>query len=119
MKHKLVLALLIITAILTLNFNLNQVIKTSLKLTVLNELGHQEQNVKVQLFITEDDYRNETNRMGEAMMTDKKGRVVFKDLKPVVYYVHAQKGDKTNIGRGVQTDKLEEGKINKTTIIIE
>jgi len=111
--------MLIAVAVLTLNSGLNQVVKTSLKLTVLNGLGHQEENVKVQLFKTEDDYRNETNRVGEASMTDKKGKVVFKDLEPVVYYVHAQKGDKTNIGRGVQTDKLEEGKINKTTIIIE
>ncbi|MTI23366.1 carboxypeptidase regulatory-like domain-containing protein, partial [Fulvivirga kasyanovii] len=32
---------------------------------------------------------------------------------------NAVKGDKNNIGAGVQTDTLIEGKMNKVTIIIE
>lgn len=96
-----------------------QFFSTSLKLTVLNELGNQEENVMVQLFPTEEDYRNETNPVTEVQYTDKKGRVKFKDLEPRVYFVNAEKGDKNNIGAGVQTDTLAENKLNKITIVIE
>jgi hypothetical protein len=45
--------------------------------------------------------------------------VKIKELEARVYYVNAEKGDKNNIGAGVMTDKLDEGKVNKVTIIIE
>ena len=96
-----------------------QVLNTSLRISVLNDLGNIEQNVTVTLFKSEEDYRDETNQVGVPLKTDKKGRVTFKKLKSAVYYIHAKKGDKTNVGRGVQTEKLEEGKINKLNIIIE
>lgn len=96
-----------------------QLLKTSLSLTVRNELGNTEEGVAVQLFPTEEDYRNETNPSSEILYTDKKGRVKFKELEPKVYFVNAVKGDKNNIGAGVQTDTLQDGKVNKVTIIIE
>ena len=97
----------------------SQVFKTSLKLTVLNELGNPEASTQVQLYLTEDDYRNETNAVTEIFLTDEKGQVKIKDLENRVYYVSAVKGDKDNIGAAVMTDKLEPGKVNKVTIIIE
>ncbi|GAA0890977.1 hypothetical protein GCM10009122_06560 [Fulvivirga kasyanovii] len=94
-------------------------LNTSIKITVRNELGNLEEGVSVQLFPTEEDYRNETNPVTEKQMTDSKGQVKFRDLEPKVYFVNAVKGDKNNIGAGVQTDTLIEGKMNKVTIIIE
>lgn len=96
-----------------------ELLSTSLKITVRNELGNLEEGVSIQLFSTEEDYRNETNPVTEKQMTDGKGQVKFKDLEPKVYFVNAVKGDKNNIGAGVQTDTLIEGKMNKVTIIIE
>lgn len=96
-----------------------QILKTSLKITVRNELGNLEDGVEVQLFESDEDYRKETNPVQEAAYTDAKGQVKFKELKPKVYYILAKKGDKSNIGAGVSTDKLEDGKLNKVTIIIE
>ena len=96
-----------------------QLLKTSLRITVLNDLGNIQENAIVQLFPSEEDYRNETKPVGPAQKTDKKGRVTFKDLKPRVYFIHAKKGDATNVGRGVQTEKLAEGKVNKLNTVIE
>lgn len=112
-------ALLIVGIIGLFAFNSVQLMKTSLTITVRNELGNIEEGVGVQLFPTEEDYRNETNPSSEIEYSDKKGKVRFKDLEPKVYFVNAVKGDKNNIGAGVQTDTLQEGKVNKVTIIIE
>lgn len=96
-----------------------QIFPTTMKLTVRDELGNTVQGAEVQLYGSDEDYRNEENPVTEKMATDKKGDVKFKDLEPKVYYVLAQKGDKNNWGAGVQTDTLQAGKMNKVTIIIE
>ena len=97
----------------------NQLWNTSLRITVLNELGNQEEGVTVQLYKTQEDYEDETNPVGEPALTDKKGRVTFKDLEPIVYFVSAVKGKMNNHGAGIATGTLEEGKINKVNLIIE
>lgn len=112
-------AFLIVGVIGLFAFTSTQMLKTSLTITVRNNLGNIEEGVNVQLFPTEEDYRNETNPSTDKLVSDKKGRVRFKDLEPKVYFVNAVKGDKNNIGAGVQTDTLAEGKVNKVTIIIE
>ena len=101
------------------SFSTFQVFNTSMKINVRNELGNIEEGVSVQLFGSEEDYRNETNPVTEKLVTDKKGNVKFKELESKVYYVSAVKGDKNNVGAGVATAKLEDGKMNKLTIIIE
>jgi hypothetical protein len=100
---------------LTLQF---QLIKTSMNVTVRNELGNTEEGATVTLFETEADYKAEKNPVGE-MTTDAKGLARFKELKPISYYVLVKKGDKNNFGGGEQTGKLEEKRINKVTIVIE
>ena len=80
---------------------------TSLRITVLNELGNTEEEVKVTLYHNSEDYKKEENAVMEGKMTDKKGRVTFKGLESKVYFVNAEKGDKNNYGAGVQTDKLQ------------
>lgn len=97
----------------------DQLLPTSLRITVLNELGNVEPEAKVTLYGNGEDYKKEENAVMEGKMTDKKGRVTFKGLEPKVYFVNAEKGDKNNYGAGVQTDTLEEGKVNKVNIIIE
>ena len=96
-----------------------QVFKTNLKITVRNELGNIEEDVRVQLYENEEDYRNEINPITDVQLTNKKGEVKFKDLEPKAYYILAKKGEKNNWGGGEITDILEEGKLNKVTIVIE
>ena len=96
-----------------------QVFKTSVKITVIDELGNIVKGASVQLYGTDEDYRQETNSVTEIGITDKKGQVKFKELESKVYFVSAVKGDKNNVGAGVQTAKLEEGKLNKFNIVIE
>jgi hypothetical protein len=95
-----------------------QIIKTQLTITVRNELGNTEEGVKVQLFETEEDYKNEKNVAAEGT-SDKKGNVKFKELKAIPYFVIARKGDKDNSGGGEQVGKLEPNRINKATLVIQ
>ena len=92
---------------------------TSLKITVLNELGNPVEGASVQLFTSDADYRAETNAISEVQLTNKKGKTTFKKLEPIIYYVNVEKGDKNNDGAGVQTDSLKSSLLNKVTIIIE
>ena len=95
-----------------------QIIKTSLTLTVRDEIGNTVQDANVKLFEKEDDYVAEKNWVTEGT-TDEKGVVKFKNLKAIPYFVLAKKDDKDNAGGGEQTGKLEEKKFNKATIVIQ
>jgi hypothetical protein len=95
-----------------------QIIKTSLTITVRDELGNIVPGVSVKLFEEEADYIAEKNITAEGT-TDEKGIVKFKNLKAIPYFVLAKKEDKDNSGGGEQTGKLEEKKFNKVTIVIQ
>ncbi len=94
-----------------------QIIKTTLTLTVRDELGNTVVEANVRLFETEANYTEEKNPVAEAF-TDKKGVVKFKDLQAIPYWVIVRKGDMDNAGAGEQIGKLEANKINKATVII-
>jgi len=96
----------------------HQIFNTSLAVTVRDDLGNTVDSVKVQLFLKEADFTKEVNSIAEAT-TDKKGVCHFKKLKPESYYILARKGDKDNTGGGEKIGKLENGKFNKITIIIQ
>lgn len=95
-----------------------QLIKTTLTVTVRDELGNTVEGAKVQLFENEADYTAEKNIVSEGV-TDKKGVLKLKELKAMAYYVIVRKEDKDNSGGGEQTGKLEANKINKVTIVIQ
>jgi hypothetical protein len=95
-----------------------QLIKTQISITIRNDLGNIEEGVSVKLYATEEDYKTEKNPVAEGT-TDAKGVVKFKELKPISYFVLAQKDDKDNFGGGEQTGKLEANRVNKVTIVIQ
>jgi hypothetical protein len=95
-----------------------QILKTSLNVTVLNELGNPVEGATVQLFEKEADYKEEKNVSLEGV-TDKKGIIKFKEIKAMSYYVIVRKDDKDNSEGGEQTGRLEPGRINKVNIIIQ
>lgn len=109
-----------ILTLFTLVFSLSsfQLIKTTLHITVRDELGNIVEGASVQLFETEDDYLKEENVAAEGT-TDKNGIVRLKDLKPLAYYVIVRQGDKDNSGGGERTAELEAKRINKVTIVIQ
>jgi len=94
-----------------------QLIKTSLTLTVRDELGNTVEQANVALYETEANYTEEKNPVAVGV-TDKKGVVKFKELKSIAYYVIVRKGDLDNQGAGEQIGQLEASKINKATVII-
>ncbi|HYF69899.1 MAG TPA: carboxypeptidase-like regulatory domain-containing protein [Ohtaekwangia sp.] len=95
-----------------------QIIKTTLSVTVRDELGNTVEGASVQLFETEEDYTKEENVAAQGV-TNAKGVLKLKELKATTYFVIVRKDDKDNSGGGEQTGKLEENKINKVTIIIQ
>lgn len=117
-KKNILICLMLVSTVLVA-FNQINLLPTSLKITVVNELGNPVEGASVQLFSTDADYRAETNAVGETQLTDKKGKITFKKLEAVIYYVNVEKEDKNNDGAGVQTDVLKSGLLNKVTIVIE
>ena len=96
----------------------SQIFKTSLTVTVRDELGNTVEGASVRLFLKEEDFTKEVNPVMETT-TDKKGIAKFNKLKPESYFILARKGDKDNTGGGEKIGKLEEGKFNKVTVIIQ
>ncbi len=97
----------------------SDVLPTKLQITVIDHLGNVVEGATVELYASEDDYRNETNIIQEAQLTDKKGRATFSQLEEKVYWLHVFKDDMNNDGAGVQTDTLVPKKVNKVNVIIE
>lgn len=95
-----------------------QLIKTTLNLTVRDEVGNTVEGATVQLFEKEEDYTAEKNVAAEGV-TDAKGILKLKDLKAMSYFIIVRKDDKDNSGGGERTGKLEEKRINKVTIVIQ
>lgn len=91
---------------------------TNLKITVLDHLGNLAVGATVTLYKSEEDYKNNQNPVASAV-TDEKGRVTFKKLEPIVYYLDARKGDMNNNGEGVKISALEAGKVNLVNTVIE
>ncbi len=95
-----------------------QLIKTSLTLTVRDELGNTVEGASIKLYEKEADYTAEKNQVEEGV-TDAKGVIRFKNLKAIAYFVLARKGDKDNAGGGEKIGTLEEKKFNKATVVIQ
>jgi hypothetical protein len=104
--------------LLTSVVGLSDIFKTTLVLTVRDELGNTVTGASVKLYEQKDDYLKEVNVAAEST-TDDKGVARFKGLKPIVYFILVKKGDKDNSGGGEEIGKLEEGKFNKTTVVIQ
>lgn len=95
-----------------------QIITTQLQVTVIDELGNFVEGAEVKLFLSEKDYRSDEN-LAFVGKTNEKGRVKFKEVKTVAYFIDARKGDQNNNGKGVQTGVLTKGKVNKVNTVIE
>jgi hypothetical protein len=96
----------------------SQIFNTSLTVTVRDETGNIVPGASVKLFVKEEDYTKEANPVEEAT-SDEKGVVKFKKLKPLAYFILCRKGDKDNTGGGERIGKLEDGKFNKITVVIQ
>ncbi|MCX2743443.1 carboxypeptidase-like regulatory domain-containing protein [Mangrovivirga sp. M17] len=96
----------------------DQIFNTSLKLTVLDEMGNPVEGATVKVYENEEDYKASENHIKEVYKTDKKGRVTIKDLDADKYFVNVEKGDLNNYMTGNIVGPLENAKLNKANIII-
>lgn len=106
-------------ALITHNKAKTEALPTSLRITVIDNLGNFVEGATVIIYASEDDYNGDQNPVAGPLTTDRKGRVTFKDLKAQSYFVDARLGDKTNIGEGVKTAPLQQGRINKVNTVIQ
>lgn len=95
-----------------------KLLPTSLKVLVLDELGNPVEGAEVSVYTSEEDYRAGENLLIKKV-TDDKGEVVFKKLEVKAYFVHADYEGKTNVGGGVLTETLVEGRINKVNTVVQ
>lgn len=96
----------------------DQLLPTKLRITIIDGLGNFVEGATVSIYEKEADYLASKNPAA-TMVSDKKGRVTFKEVKPQAYFVEAKKADMNNNGEGVKTGELSEGKTNKVNIVIE
>jgi uncharacterized GH25 family protein len=95
------------------------VLPTTLRITVMDDLGNRVIGATVLLYETEEDYNKNENPVGTSYSTNEKGMVTIKELKAQVYFINVEKGDMNNYSTGVQIGPIESGKKNKATIIIQ
>lgn len=118
-KHLIILILGVLTiGVSSYESVEHQFLPTSLKVSVLDELGNPIRDAEVTLFTNEKDYRAEANPLAQQI-TNQKGVAVFKKMNAGRYFILASFEDKNNLGSGVQTDSLVEGRINKVNTIIQ
>ena len=110
--------IIILISILAITFSQAQLINTSLTITVRDELGNTVEGASIKLFDNEENYNKEKNAIAEGV-TEAKGTFRFKKIKATSYFVLVKKDDKDNAGGGEKIGKLEEGKFNKVTIVIQ
>ena len=95
-----------------------QLLPTKLRVTVIDGLGNFVAGASVAIYEDEENYLASEGAVA-TLTTDSKGRVTFKGVKPVSYFIEAKKGDQSNNGEGVQTAVLAEGRLNKVNTVIE
>jgi hypothetical protein len=117
MKPSLIIFLFSVTALSFVSIP-EQILNTSLTITVRDEVGNTVTGAEVKLFRSEQDYLKEQNVVMEGT-SDAKGLVKLKKMEAISYYVIVRKDDKDNAGGGEIIGKLEEGKFNKVTIVIQ
>ncbi len=117
--NKTLAAISVLALMLTLSSFIGpDFLPTKLRVTVIDELGNTVEGATVTIYKTEADYRSSENAV-QKQLTDKKGRVTYKDLEPISYFIDARSSDKNNDGKGAVTAPLLEGKLNKVNTVIE
>ncbi len=94
-----------------------QLLKTQLRVTVLDDLGNLHSGAKVSLYENIEQYNSRKPVFG-PLDTDKKGKAIFFSVGVGPYLIEVLDGDYSNDFGGQQTEKLSDGKINKVNVII-
>ncbi len=114
-----IFALLIVISFSSFTSTKSLYLPTSLKITVIDGMGNYVEGATVAIYDNEEDFKNDENPVQEPQLTDEKGVVKFKDIKPQAYFVDVTKGKMNNYGAAQLTPVLEAKKTNKVNIVIE
>lgn len=89
-----------------------------MRITVLNNLGNPVEGASIRIYTSQEAYDASEPAVASGS-SDQRGRFKVKDLEPTVYFIEAEKDDLNNIGNGIVTDTLREGRMNKVNVIID
>ncbi|MEO9804747.1 MAG: carboxypeptidase regulatory-like domain-containing protein [Reichenbachiella sp.] len=117
-KIQIIAALILLISATSVISKTSGLFPTRVKVTVLEVSGEIVNGATVQFYKTKDDYLTNQNLQFEGV-TNKKGWIVIKKIEAIPYFIEVTKGEKKNYGKGVQIEKIYEGKKNKINIIIE
>jgi hypothetical protein len=109
--------LFVLSLVLVVLTSMAPALKTSLNLTVRDETGNLVPGADIKLYANRENWEKETGHFAEGV-TDEKGIYKFKEVNQLSIFLLVRKDDKDNTGGGEQT-RLEDGKINKITVIIQ
>jgi hypothetical protein len=109
--------LFVLSLVLVVLTSMAPALKTSLNLTVRDETGNLVPGANIKLYANRENWEKETGHFAEGV-TDEKGIYKFKEVNQLSIFLLVRKDDKDNTGGGEQT-RLEDGKINKITVIIQ
>jgi hypothetical protein len=109
--------ILVSVLVLVLFVAVAAVLKTSLHITVRDEVGNVVPDANIKLYSNRENWEKETGHFAEGF-TDAKGIFKFQEVNQLTVFVLIRKDDKDNTGGGEQTT-LEKGKINKVTVVIQ
>lgn len=119
MKKLSITFLLVTICIVFTNFKEANTLRLSTKLqvTVLDDIGNIQKNAKVILY-AHIKYYDLKKHPAASGKTNEKGQIVFKNLKAIPYFIHAERGNKDNTLGATKVGRLKKGKMNKVNVII-
>lgn len=117
MKSRILLIAVIIVG--SALFTSSQLLKTQLRVTVLDNHGNYQEDADVTLYGSLEDFNKSKNPVMDTEKTDSKGRVRFVGLEPQAYFVEVEKGELSNVLGGEKTDTLKKGRVNRINIVID
>lgn len=93
--------------------------QTTLRLTLIDELGNPISGASVKLFASNTDYKNRSNQVGATVFSNSSGQATFEGLTGIQYFWYAEKDCRNNSkGAITTTAPITEGKNNTVDNII-
>jgi len=109
---------LLVASLMSFTADLNQLIKTKINISVLDQTGNAVGGAEVRIYASKTDYQQKKNEVTLPKFTNKKGKALFVGLEKKKYFIRVEKGDMDNSDSGVITEELVPHRINKFSTIV-
>lgn len=114
---RILLPVFLLFALLQSCGNEEELIPTTLRLTITNAAGVPQSQMNVSLYLSKQDWLAETNEV-TSDVTGSDGTIDLTSIEANTYYVNVQNGNTTNWDAQTFTVTVEANKINEQTILV-